>query len=88
MGSLRRRVPHVFAEDPDLAERWVSAERRLAGLGPRRWCAKCGLPGEPGDGRHWAPEAEARRALVLAEAAALAERILGEHDREPIGAGR
>jgi hypothetical protein len=70
--------PHAFLDAPELAERYVPTSRRE--LGPRRWCARCGLPGQPGDHRHpiAAELAAARHALVLTEASALAARIIGE----------
>lgn len=70
--------PHAFVDEPELAERYVPPSRRE--LGPRRWCARCGLPGRPGDDRHppGAELAEAHHDLVLAEAAAIEARITGD----------
>lgn len=76
MGRRRRvvrsrvRCPG-WVEDLGLRDRYVPAARR----GPQRWCARCGLPGEPGDARHPEPDAQ-----LLAEAAALDARIVGDRD--------
>jgi hypothetical protein len=76
------RVPaHRFVDDPEAAERYVPVERRWAGSGPRRWCRRCGLPGQPGDARH---PVDARGEQLLEEAAAVAARITG--DRDLVGA--
>lgn len=53
----------------------MPVERRWAGEGPRRWCARCGLPGQPGDDRH--PLADEQ---LLVAAAERDQRILGERE--------
>ncbi|MDQ7910760.1 hypothetical protein RB614_40345 [Phytohabitans sp. ZYX-F-186] len=63
--------PHPFELDDDLSTEYVTSDRREAG--PRGWCRRCGLPGEPGDARH-----SAREVQRLADAAELDRRRLGE----------
>jgi hypothetical protein len=77
---------HEFVPDLDLPlEPYVSAARRAAGLGARRFCARCGLPGEPGDERHPVPAVDAERAAAAAE---IDRRVLGERlDDDDDGGG-
>ena len=76
-GTRRRKVAHSrvrcpgFIEAPALRDNYVPYGRTE----PLRWCARCGLPGQPGDARHPLPDEQ-----LLAEAAAVAARITGERD--------
>jgi hypothetical protein len=79
MSRETRIRPHAFEPDQDLSREYVTSDRRDDG--PRTWCRRCGLPGEPGDERHPAgappryPETpdEVRRAEL---------RRIGERDDE------
>ncbi|MCH7229598.1 hypothetical protein L0U85_01785 [Glycomyces sp. L485] len=76
----RSRVrPHAFEDDAELQDPYVPCDRRDDG--PRRWCARCGLPGEPGDARHPpdAEDAQRRHEDFLAAAAEVDRRRTGEH---------
>lgn len=73
-----RRRPHRFVPDLEVGREYQPLHRRRHGLTPRAWCARCGLPGQPGDARH--PTMDPG---LLAAAAERDERILGERpDRD------